>query len=241
MILYIIFNCFTKKSENFIEEKIPKIIHQTWKTTDLPYNFKIWSDNLKNDHPDWKYILWTDEDNRNLIKNYYPWFLKTYDEYDVNIKRVDAARYFYLYHYGGVYIDMDMTSLKKLDNLIENNNYKLIFGYQLRDKYKRGSIANAFMVSTPKHTFIKSLIDNLEKTKNKHVLMATGPSFLTYHIKEYDGNDIKIYEMPIIYNIEATENDKKKLKNCDTDLKLCKKDFPDSYLVTFWTNTWSKK
>ena len=50
-------------------------------------------------HPSWEYKLWTDEDNRNLIKDHYPWFLKTYDEYDVNIKRVDAVRYFYLYHY----------------------------------------------------------------------------------------------------------------------------------------------
>ena len=111
MIILSIQNNNTK--ENFNKyDKIPKIIHQTWKSRDLPDNFKKWSKIIKDLHPDWEYKLWTDEDNRNFIKNHYSWFLKTYDNYDVHIKRVDAVRYFYLYHYGGVYIDLDFICLK---------------------------------------------------------------------------------------------------------------------------------
>ena len=40
----------------------------------------------------WEYKLWTDKDNRRLIKNHYAWFLDTYDSYRENIQRVDAAR-----------------------------------------------------------------------------------------------------------------------------------------------------
>ena len=235
MIILSIQNNNTK--ENFNKyDKIPKIIHQTWKSRDLPDNFKKWSKIIKDLHPDWEYKLWTDEDNRNFIKNHYSWFLKTYDNYDVHIKRVDAVRYFYLYHYGGVYIDLDFICLKKLDKLLEKNN--AVFGNQLRNVK---SIANAFMISPPKHNLFKYIIDNLESEKDKHVLGATGPWFLTEKINNYTNDlesksskvDIDILPMPLIYTREYNE------KPCE--INECKKLFPDSYTTTFWTATWLKK
>ena len=43
-------------------------------------------------NPEWQFVIWTDEDNRELIRLHYPLFLSTYDTYDMGIKRVDAAR-----------------------------------------------------------------------------------------------------------------------------------------------------
>lgn len=48
--------------------------------------------------------FWTDDNIRQLIQKQYPWFLDTFDEYPYPIQRVDAGRYFILYHYGGVYL-----------------------------------------------------------------------------------------------------------------------------------------
>ena len=40
-----------------------------------------------------------------------------YDAYSLNIKRVDAIRYFLLFHYGGVYMDADFACVRSLDTM----------------------------------------------------------------------------------------------------------------------------
>ena len=173
---------------------IPKIIHQTWKTTQLPENFKKWSDTIKQMHPEWEWKLWTDEDNREFIRQNYNWFLPVYDSYDVNIKRVDAVRYFLLYHFGGVYLDMDVITLKPLDELLLHDGP--VFGYQLRNWDDPGSIANAIMLSPSKHPFFTALITGLKETSHLEVLQATGPSYLTSKLREHFNLDYlnkKIY------------------------------------------------
>ena len=221
---------------NYSTKPIPKILHQTWKTNDLPENFKKWSTECIKIHENWEYKMWTDEDNREFIKVEYPWFLNIYDTYDKNIKRVDAVRYFYLYHYGGVYIDMDFLCLKKLDPILEDGT--AIFGYQLKNKNSKGAIANAFMIAPPKHPLFYILINNLQYTANKPVLEATGPSYLTSIINRYNGGNIKVYMMPIIYTHEWDDKNNK-LKECENDINICRSHFPDSYTTTVWTNTWN--
>ena len=45
---------------------------------------------------------------RRLIEVHYPWFIEQYDGYSQEIMRINAARYFILYHHGGIYLDIDM-------------------------------------------------------------------------------------------------------------------------------------
>ena len=45
--------------------------------------------------------LWTDEDNYNLIKDHYAWFLDTYVALPKPVMKADASRYLYMYHMGG--------------------------------------------------------------------------------------------------------------------------------------------
>jgi hypothetical protein len=52
-------------------------------------------------HPSWEYKLWTDEANRDLVKEHYPWLLEVYDGFPENIMRADTARVLYMHHYGG--------------------------------------------------------------------------------------------------------------------------------------------
>lgn len=51
---------------------IPKIIHQTWKTKELPTDVKNWHLKIKELHPGWDVRLWTDEDNLALVKEHFP-------------------------------------------------------------------------------------------------------------------------------------------------------------------------
>lgn len=38
------------------------------------------------EHPDWKYIFWTDESMREFVAKEYSWFLETYDAYEYGIQ-----------------------------------------------------------------------------------------------------------------------------------------------------------
>ena len=59
-------------------------------------------------HPGWQYKFWTDDSARQFIAKEYSWFLQTFDAYQYPIQRADALRYFAVYHYGGVYADLDL-------------------------------------------------------------------------------------------------------------------------------------
>lgn len=80
---------------------IPQSIHQSWSTAQLPFNFSQWSRTWRLHHPEWKWKLWTDSDNRALVKKHFPWFLDTYQRLPHVICRADVARYMYLFLYGG--------------------------------------------------------------------------------------------------------------------------------------------
>ena len=69
-----------------------------------------------------------------------------------NIQRADAIRPFILYHYGGVYVDMDTFCLKNFDNVFQKKGVYVLknhtFGY-----------TNFMMASSRKHPFWKKYID----------------------------------------------------------------------------------
>lgn len=73
---------------------VPRLIHQSWKTTTLPARFAKWSDTWRVRHPDWLHVLWTDADNRALVDRFYPEYLEAYDALPREIYRADMARNF---------------------------------------------------------------------------------------------------------------------------------------------------
>jgi len=80
---------------------IPKFIHQSWSSNTLPAKFITWSDTWRANHPDWEWILWTDDDNKALVDKYFPWFKEPYMQLKGEIYRADAARNMYMYAFGG--------------------------------------------------------------------------------------------------------------------------------------------
>jgi hypothetical protein len=80
---------------------IPKLIHQSWSTNELPAKFQQWSDTWRANHPDWEWVLWTDADNQALVDKYFPWFKEAYGQVKGEIFRADAVRNLYMYAFGG--------------------------------------------------------------------------------------------------------------------------------------------
>ena len=99
--------------------KINKIIHQTWKDNNIPDKWKNSIPSFKKNHPEWKHMYSTDKDIRNFVKLNYPKYLDMFDRYPYNIQRADFIRPLLLYHYGGIYVDMDSICLKNMDELFK--------------------------------------------------------------------------------------------------------------------------
>jgi mannosyltransferase OCH1-like enzyme len=57
--------------------------------------------------------LWNDTNSRQLLEEYYPWFLPTYNSYRYPVQRVDTIRLFALLNMGGIYIDLDQVRAAK--------------------------------------------------------------------------------------------------------------------------------
>ena len=100
---------------------IPKIIHQTWKTTEVPPNFLNMVQSWRDKNPNWEHHFWTDEDLEALVRENYPKFLNIFKSYPRGVQRADAGRYLILHHCGGVYTDIDTTCLKSFDLLAHEN------------------------------------------------------------------------------------------------------------------------
>ena len=92
--------------------QIPKIIHQTWSTRMIPKVAVPWIKSVLKNHEDWKYMFWTQDDIKCLVKSRFNDFYKTYLKYANDMYRADAMRYFVLFEFGGFYIDLDVESLK---------------------------------------------------------------------------------------------------------------------------------
>jgi mannosyltransferase OCH1-like enzyme len=111
---------------DYPEERILRIIHQTYKTADNPENWVIPYESCKEIHQGGNrtFVLWTDEDSAKFIAAKYPWFLDTCSDYPYAIQRADAIRYFIIHHYGGFYLDLDVGCRKDLSPLLK---YDAIF------------------------------------------------------------------------------------------------------------------
>ena len=159
------------------ESKIPKIIHQQWKDETIPDKFQKWRNHWFTyfPEPEYTHMLWTDVNGRELIEKYYKWFLPTYDGYKHNINRADAARYFILHHYGGIYADLDYEPKTNFYNYLPQNQVAMVESpYYWNEKTQ-----NCLMSSPKNDPFWIDLFAMLMKNANKEeVLEATGPILL---------------------------------------------------------------
>jgi mannosyltransferase OCH1-like enzyme len=171
---------------------IPKVIHRTWKTRDIPYDIfkKEWVDSWEKYNPSWEFRFYTDEDIDRFMEENYPEHLELLNSYDQHIKKVDAFRYFLLHRYGGMYVDLDFECFKPLDNLFcEGVN---IYLQQNNPTVLRTT--NSIMISSPGHVFWKHAIRRLAAERNMSAgpPAHTGPHFLTRVLEEREYDDIEI-------------------------------------------------
>ena len=162
---------------------IPKIIHQTWKTKELPDKLKKWHQQIIELHPGWEIKLWTDKDNLNLVKERFPQLVNNYMALEYNIMRVDMIRYMYMMEFGGYYLDLDFEVFVPFDNQTSQPDLMLPISWEDNGKVILG---NCLFASIPQHPFWKDILEDfqnnppLKKIYNKFdILKLTGPAFIS--------------------------------------------------------------
>jgi inositol phosphorylceramide mannosyltransferase catalytic subunit len=227
--------------------KIPSILHQTWKDSNVPEEFDQLALSWRNKHAHWNYLFWTDEMNRNFIKEHFSFFLTRYDNYQTNIERVDAVRYFVMYKYGGFYIDMDFECLANIEPVV--NDAVCVFGKEPVEHCNWHSkdfiISNAFMGAMPGFHFFDLLCAELQQCRpltdhpNTRVLESTGPFMLSRMYMDYEKKEeISILDADLLYPLTQDElsDQKRGLQKETIQAKLQK-----AYGIHHYAGTWWKK
>ncbi|KAJ5376367.1 hypothetical protein N7509_013253 [Penicillium cosmopolitanum] len=178
-------------NSSLIEQRpqiIPKIIHQTYKNETIP---EVWVEAQQSCidlHPDYEYILWTNEKSRDFIAAEYPWFLDTFDGYKYPIQRADSIRYFVLAHFGGTYIDLDDAFFLRAATADWTPYWPTPRGYDAPFLQVSRTMRWAQFPNT--HFFLRTI--ELLQTYDRSwllpyitVMYSTGPLFLSVLWKEY--------------------------------------------------------
>ena len=164
---------------------IPKKIHQIWiGPKKLPNRYKKWMKSWKKFNPKWEYYLWDEEKINKLdFKN-----KLVFNSISNPGFKSDIARYEILNKFGGIYLDTDFQCLKPIpDSLLYYEFVScLIFDFS-------PVLANGMIMSKPKSSFLKNIINSIYIPKNKNnnyeIFSISGPYAFTeayFNMNEID-------------------------------------------------------
>ncbi|KAK9806720.1 hypothetical protein WJX72_000551 [[Myrmecia] bisecta] len=187
--------------------RIPRILHQIFLDgleeleresarpgTKFP---KEWRLSCLQVHQHWEYHFWDLEAAEDLLRERYPWFLRTFQRYPNTVMKGDALRPFILHAYGGMYLDMDVSCYRATDQMIASHDLVL------QSEYDGGhDINNAIMASVPGHPFWQKVAAimthtaeelNFDKMDARMILDGTGPGIMRLAFKIY-AYDVAMWE-----------------------------------------------
>lgn len=181
------------------EQKIPKIIHQTYFEPDIYHLNKDYQNNikkLKKMNPEYEYKYYNNYDiNEFILENYGEEYLHYYHMIDSRFgaARADFFRYLLMYKVGGVYLDIKSSAKVPFRNIINSDDEYILTDWGEKSfeevlKTGRGEYCQWVIICVPNHPFLKAVI-------NKCV----------FNIKNYNINNVleiynKIKHLPITYS-----------------------------------------
>jgi len=207
----------TKKQRGGKHTRIPKVIYQSWKTKDLPKEVEDLRKTYIDKNPGYELKLFDHDDMDEFIRsNFDKRIFEAYSKLSVGAGKSDFWRYCVLYINGGVYIDMDSTIEKSLDDLIHENDQCVIS----REK-NPGKFVQWFLVFQRGHPILKEVIDicvqNINNKVSTDLVELTGPVPFTKAINNIMS---KYYSKSVekLYN-ETDENLNKEFNNPNSEVK----------------------
>jgi len=159
---------------------IPKNIFQSWYTVELHPIVKQTIQNFLNINKDYKYHLYTDDDMEIFVKDNYPGEIyECYNKLNIIVAKVDFWRYLVLYKYGGIYLDMDSSIEKCLDELIKDDDEAIITAEGNPVVYVQWAL-----IFNKEHPILKKtielVVDNIKNNRYpNNIIKMTGPYVYT--------------------------------------------------------------
>lgn len=162
---------------------IPKIIHLTTKDGKLSGDETIILNKNRKIFHDWEFRIYGDEDNRRIMEQHFPEFLKKYDCIKRGVMKADIIRCLYLYLYGGVYIDTDYQFFKMLPS--EWLTARCVIPTEHFEPDGTPFLGNCIFFSEQGYSFwydyVKNLFDktDMANTEEDEIISCTGPGGIT--------------------------------------------------------------
>lgn len=159
---------------------IPKILYQTWKTSNLGSGMQTLVDSWLKHNPQFRHMLYDDSMCEDFIKNNYSAeVLGAYKIISPGAFRADFWRYLVLYKTGGVYADIDTMCYSSILNFLQPG-IDFVVPIDIPRNY---GLFNAFIACTPNHPILKLCIDmivknTLQRRQFRYKLDYTGPGLL---------------------------------------------------------------
>lgn len=164
---------------------IEKNIFQSWYTALLHPNVQQKIDSFKKLNPEYTYHLYLDNDMDKFVNEHFKGEIANcYNKLNIIVAKVDFWRYLVLYKYGGVYLDMDSSIEKSLDELINDDDQAIITAENNPGLYVQWAL-----IFSKNHPILKRTIDlvveNIKNNKYPNdIHKMTGPTVFTRAINE---------------------------------------------------------
>lgn len=163
-------------STRTVGEYIPKVIHQTYHSKNLPNEIADNIRAIKAMNPDWEHRLYDDADIEHYIHTHFPELLNLYKKINptYGAAKADFFRYLLMYNEGGVYLDIKSGLSKPLNRLIHKDDCYFLAHWQNEPGQSHprmglhACIANPFgefqqwhIIAVKGHPFLKAVIENV--------------------------------------------------------------------------------
>jgi glycosyltransferase involved in cell wall biosynthesis len=228
--------------------KIPRVIHQTWKDSTIPEEWRSWQESWKTHHPAWDYHLWTHAEIDHFIHTHYPGFYERFRNLPLQIMRVDTFRAFLMLQTGGLYVDLDFECLQPLEPLL--GEHACVLGKEpyehARQLYLLDWVpGSAFLASVPGHPFwghyLRCIFAGNCQAANP--IYATGPAMLKRALDTYTGDPegITLLEPHLLYPLPNLGNKRLRLADrwrASRETNATAAGFPGAFAVHRWQHSW---
>ena len=182
---------------------IPRVIHQTFMSKNLPVELKVNVENIQRLNPGWSHIIYDDAGIKEFIRENYGLDILNHFE-RINPKygaaRADLFRYLLMYKCGGVYLDIKSTCTRPLDEILKPDDKYILSqwrntpgepyaGFGISKEVAHipgGEYQQWHIITVLGHPFLKAVIEkvlgNIERYRpwvhgsgRRAVLQLTGP------------------------------------------------------------------
>ena len=137
-------------------------------------------------HPQWGYILWTEDSLFPL------WNQPYFDKAEEAAGKSDIARYEILWHFGGVYLDCDFECVRNIEPLV--HDIEAFMGYE-----DPVSVNNAIIGSVPHHPALADMIREVPRRFHMPgpAFVTSGPRMVTRVVKNHSG--VRLFPPDVFY------------------------------------------